>query len=63
MIAITKDEAFYIRSKGRASDVHMSSRDKKARGKRYYLTESFKSMKLLDEYRKSYLLETHGMVK
>lgn len=59
MIIISKDEASYLRDHGRAEDVHMSSRDKKARGKRYYATESFKTMKLVQKYRASRIIETY----
>lgn len=51
MIKITKEEAFYLRSKGKAYDVHMSSKTHKARAKRYYLTESIGSLALLKQYR------------
>lgn len=59
MIIISKDEAYYLRDHGRDNDIHMSSRDKKSRGKRYYATESFKTMKLLDRYRQKKIVETH----
>ena len=48
-----------LRENGRGHDVHMSSRNKKSRGKRYFLTTSFKSMKLLNEYRDSRTIEIH----
>lgn len=51
MIPINKREAEYVRRHGREKDVHMSSMCKKSRGKRYWLTESPKSMKLLEDYR------------
>ena len=48
-----------FRSAGRGEDVHMSSRSKKSRGKRYFLTESYKSMKLLNDYRNTRISEVH----
>lgn len=59
MISITGEEAKMLRENGRGHDVHMSSRNKKSRGKRYFLTTSFKSMKLLNEYRDSRTIEIH----
>ena len=59
MITITKAEAAYLRDNGRSIDVHMSSRSKNSNGKRYFLTTSYKSMKLLNEYRNSRLIESH----
>lgn len=53
MIPISKDEAFLLREHGRGKDVHMSSKDHKAKGKRYWATESFKSMNLIKAYRES----------
>ena len=51
MEKITREEAEYLRSKGRDADIHMSSRTKSSRGKRFYLTLSPKSGKLLRDYR------------
>ena len=51
LIQISKDEAEYLRSNGLWYDVHMSSRNKKSKGKRYYMTTSPKASKLLDKYR------------
>ncbi len=45
-----------LRLMGRGDDVHMSSKEHKSRGKRYYATESPKTLKLLDEYRERTLL-------
>lgn len=59
MIPISKSEANMLRSAGYSEHVHMSSRDKKARGKRYYATESFKAIKLLEKYRKNQIIETY----
>lgn len=44
MISISAEEAKMLRDKGCANDVHMSSRSKKSRGKRYYATTSAKAM-------------------
>ena len=59
MIVISKEEAHMLRDAGRDNDVHMSSRSKKSRGKRYFLTESYKSMKLLNDYRSERTIEVH----
>ena len=59
MISISQKEAKMLREHGRGEDIHMSSRNKKSRGKRYFLTESYKSMKILNGYRKANTLETH----
>ena len=59
MIHISQEEAFMLRGAGRGEDVHMSSRDKKSNGKKYFATESFKTVKLLDKYRRSSVLETY----
>lgn len=59
MIAINKEEAAYLRKNKRDADVHMSSRTKKSRGKRYFMTESFKSLKLLNDYRNSQLVTSY----
>ena len=60
MIPINKEEATYLRASGAFNDVHVSSRTKKSKGKRYYATESFKTMKLLDEYRSKNVLSVYG---
>jgi len=54
MVHITKDEAFYLRKCGRGKDIHMSSRTHQNR-KRYWATESYKTMKYLDGYREEQL--------
>ena len=59
MINISQAEAKYLRNNGRAHDIHMSSQNKKGRGKKYYLTESYKSLKLLNDYRNKRIIETH----
>lgn len=59
MVEITQDEAIMLRESGRSDDVHMSSRTKKSRGKKYFMTESYKSIKLLNEYRKNKITEIH----
>ena len=58
LIDISANEAKILRKKGRGCDVHMSSRSKGSRGKRYFLTESFKSMKILNEYRNSRIISS-----
>jgi len=59
MVEITQDEAKMLRDNGRSEDVHMSSRTKKSRGKRYFMTESFKSKNILNEYRNLKITETY----
>ena len=59
MISISAEEAKMLREHGRGEDVHMSSRNKKSRGKRYFLTTSYKSMKLLNDYRSKRTIEVH----
>ena len=51
MISISRAEADFLRDNQRGHDVHVVNRDHKSRGKRYYLTTSPKSMKLLNDYR------------
>ena len=58
MIKISADEAKFLRSKNRGHDVHMSSATHHAKAKRYYLTTSPKSVRLLDEYRNSKTVTT-----
>lgn len=53
LITISKKEASFLRSKGRAHDVHVHSKNHKSNAKRYFLTTSFKSVNILNEYRKS----------
>ena len=53
MILITKNEAKYLREHGRGADINISSKTHKSRAKKYYLEEKEKSLKLLEEYRKS----------
>jgi hypothetical protein len=59
LIKISKDEATYLREHGRGKDIHLSSATHKARAVRYYLTQSFKSMKLLNSYRASKIISTY----
>ena len=59
MIDITSAEAAYLRKNGRGHDVHMSSRGKCSRGKKYFATTDYKTMCLLNEYRNTRIMETH----
>lgn len=52
MIKISQNEAKFLRENGRGFDVHVSSKTHKSRAKRYYLTESKGSLKMLAQYRK-----------
>ena len=63
LIDITAYEGNMLRKKGRGLDVHMSSRSKKSRGKRYFLTESFKSLKILSDYRENIITFSRGDIK
>ena len=56
MILITKKEAYYLRDKGRGKDIIVSSKTHNGKAKRYYLTESKASLKLLDAFRKDNLI-------
>ena len=56
MIKINKNEVMYLRSKGRDKDITVVNVTHHARAKRWYLTESPKSMELLEEYRKNIVL-------
>lgn len=53
MIKISKNEAEYLKSKNRGMDIHISSKSHKGKAKRYYLTESRKSLEMLNRYRNS----------
>jgi hypothetical protein len=53
LITITSKEAEYLRSKGRGFDVHVTSKTHKSRGKKYWLTTRYRSVQLLNDYRKS----------
>lgn len=59
MIDITKEEAKYLASKGRQSDIHISSRTHGSSKKSYFITTSPKTMKILTEYRKKHITSTH----
>ena len=53
MINISQKEAEYLRSKGRGFDIHTISKTHKGRAKRYYMTTRYKTIEILNEYRKS----------
>ena len=59
MVNITQAEAFFLRASGRGEDVHVSSRTHKSRSKRYFATESYKTMTLLNKYRRQHVTEVH----
>ena len=56
MILITKKEAYYLREKGRGKDIVVSSKTHNGKAKRYYLTESKTSLKLLNAFREDNLI-------
>lgn len=56
MVRINKNEALYLRSKGRGSDITVINTTHHAKAKKWYLAESPKSMKLLEEYRNGIIL-------
>lgn len=57
MLKISRNEAFMLRENGRGRDVHVTNRTHK---KVYYVTESEKSMKILNRYRDR---TTHSVCK
>ena len=59
LVDITKDEAEYLVSKGRAHDIHLSSSTHKSGSKTRFVTESWKTMKLLNEYRANQIVTTY----
>ncbi len=60
MISITKQEAAYMRSKKMGYLVHISSATHKGRAKRYYLTETPQSLKMIERYRKDRVTYSYG---
>lgn len=56
MIKINKKEAMYLRSKGRGNDITVVNVTHHSKAKRWYLTESLRSMELLEEYRNNIIL-------
>lgn len=60
MIKISSSEAEYLRSKRMGKDVHMSSSTHKSRAKRYWMTESNKSMAILADYRRKQTVRSEG---
>lgn len=56
MIKISKDEAMYLRSMGRSKDITVVNITHHSKAKRWYLTESLRSMELLKEYRNNAIL-------
>lgn len=59
MIDITKDEMEYLVSKGRLNDIHLASATHKSGYKTRFVTESPKTLKLLEEYRKNQIVMTY----
>ncbi len=57
MVKINQHEAFYLRDMGLGKDVHMSSKTHKGRAKRYFATESPKTMKALKKYRQDIIVK------
>ena len=51
MLKISRDEAQYLFSHGRGEDIHISSITKNSRGKRYYATQSYATMQMLNKDR------------
>lgn len=48
MLKITRNEAFMLRKAGRSKDVHVYNR---THHKSYYITESEKTLEILNKYR------------
>lgn len=59
MIKISREEAQYLFANGRGVDVHISSITKNSRGKRYYVTQSHSTMKLLNDYKSKMTTATY----
>lgn len=59
MLDITKEEAEYLAANGRSHDIHMSSRSHKGHCKKRFVTESCKTMELLNAYRNARISEVH----
>lgn len=60
LISISQEEAKYLREHGRSHDIHLSSATHKGHAKRNWLTTSYKSMMLLEEYRNKKHVTTFG---
>lgn len=56
MIKINKEEAMYLRSRGRGRDIIVINATHHAKAKRWYLAESPKSMELLEQHRKNIII-------
>lgn len=59
MITIDKEEAAYLRANGRSHDIHMANQQHKSAHKSYCATESPKTMKLLQKYRKDRIVYSY----
>lgn len=59
LIAISADEARYLREHKHADDVRVSSKTHKSRHKRYYAVESKGVHKMLEEYNKNKIIMTY----
>ncbi len=59
MIDISRAEADYLRKSGRGNDVHMANQRHKSHAKKYFVTTSPKTMRLLEDYRKQHTLEVY----
>ena len=58
MIQITQNEADYLRKKKFGYLIHISSATHKGRAKRYYLTEDYRGLKALKEFREKQISAT-----
>jgi len=59
LIDITKKEMEYLVKNGRGYDVHLASATHKSGYKTRFVTESPKTMKLLEEYRKNQIISSY----
>lgn len=54
ILKINKDEAAFIRKNAKESRITITGKGKKSRAKRWYVDESYESIRLLDRYRDLY---------
>ena len=59
LITINADEAAYLRNNGRSCDIHVANVCHKSRHKSYCVTESPKTMRLIEKYRKDRIVYSY----
>ena len=60
LLQISQQEAKYLRNKGRGRDIHVSSKNHKSGSKHYFLTADPRSVRILEEYRRTRVVESFG---